>query len=241
MYWNGSAWVRLPAGSNGQILQINGGILGWANPDFICGVSKLWDIDGNTYNTVAIGSQCWTKENLKVTKYRDGTAIPLNATGDATGYSFSNTWGNLTTGAYTIYGNQASSDPNATNYGFLYNVFAASDSRKLCPIGWHVPSDAEWTTLTDYLGGLSAAGGKMKSTGTTYWYTPNTSADNSSGFSALPGGYRGNDGYFGLISFYAFFLSSDCFPRRLEYNNDDVLRLDCSFRYYGGSVRCLKD
>jgi uncharacterized protein (TIGR02145 family) len=243
MYWNGSAWVRLPAGSNGQILQINGGIPVWADPDFICGGSRIRDIDGNTYNTISIGSQCWTKENLKVTMYKDGTAIPLDATGGSSGTS--GVWQGLTTGAYTIYSNEASSGTNATKYGYLYNWFAATDIRGLCPTGWHLPTDAEWTTLTDYLGGLSAAGGKMKSTGTT-WNSPNTDATNSSLFSGLPGGSRSWNGTFTGVGTTAFFWSATAFDSSYAF----LRRLDGSVgavhsSYYdkpmGTSIRCLKD
>jgi uncharacterized protein (TIGR02145 family) len=239
LYWNGSAWVKLPTGSNGQILQINGGIPAWANPDFICGGSKLWDIDGNTYNTILIGAQCWTKENLKVTKYNDGTAIPLDANGGSVGTS--TTWQGLRTGAITIYGNQGSSGTNATVYGFLYNRYAVTDIRGLCPTGWHVPTDFEWTILTTNLGGESVAGGKMKSIGTA-WNSPNSEATNSSGFSALPGGWRASNGSFGEIASYAFIWSSDppASIQVLNYNNGITGRgtYDASV---GASVRCLRD
>jgi uncharacterized protein (TIGR02145 family) len=235
MYWNGSAWVRLPAGSNGQILQINGGMLGWANPDFICGVSKLWDIDGNTYNSVAIGSQCWIKENLKVSRYNDGTSIPLVTSGP---------W-SVTTGAYAIYDNQPSNGTNATNYGFLYNWYAVTDTKRLCPTGWHIPTDTEWTTLTDYLGGLSVAGGKMKSTGTTYWNT-DPGSTNESGFSALPGGVRLENGSFINIRSYAYFWSATEFDsdaswyRNLLESNGNAYG-NIGYKLLGFSIRCLKD
>ena len=102
---------------------------------FVCGVSTVKDIDGNIYNTVSIGTQCWTKENLKTTKYKDGTAIPTGLN-DAE-------WANTTTGAYAIYDNNAA---NNTTYGKLYNWYAVNTGN-LAPAGWHVPTDAEWTTL----------------------------------------------------------------------------------------------
>ncbi|MFN5576954.1 MAG: fibrobacter succinogenes major paralogous domain-containing protein, partial [Bacteroidota bacterium] len=235
LYWNGSAWVRLSTGSNGQILKISaGGIPVWGNADFDCGLNRLKDIDGNIYNTVAIGSQCWTKENLKVTKYNDGTSIPLLTSGE---------W---TIGASFIYDNQASNGTNATNYGFLYNWHAVKDTRGLCPTGWHIPTDAEWTTLTDYLGGLSVAGGKMKSTGTTYWNSTNTGATNESGFSALPGGSRDRGGGFSGINSYAFFWSANeddsslARDRSLSYNNGSVYPYH-NYKAAGASIRCLKD
>jgi uncharacterized protein (TIGR02145 family) len=207
------------------------------------GIPSIKDIDGNTYNTVQIGTQCWTKENLKVSKYNDGTNIPLDATGGPTGISA--VWSGLTIGSYTIYGNESSSGANATNYGFLYNWYAATDSRKLCPTGWHVPTDGEWTSLTTYLGGESVAGGKMKSVGTTYWNSPNTGATNESGFSALPGGARYSGGYSGIRG-NAFFWSANEFNnsnalyRDLDPGDVDVYRFH-QYKSFGTSVRCLRD
>ena len=129
--------------------------------------------------TVIIGTQTWMVKNLDVTTYRDGTAIP-QVTDPAA-------WGALTTGGWCYYNN----DPaNGILYGKLYNWYAVNDPRGLAPAGFHVPSDGEWTTLSTTLGGLSVAGGKMKSTGTTLWTSPNAGADNSSGWAGLPGGFR---------------------------------------------------
>jgi uncharacterized protein (TIGR02145 family) len=137
-----------------------------------CGT--VTDIDGNVYNTVTIGTQCWMAENLKTTRYNDGTAI-------LTGLSNAD-WQITTSGAYAIYNN----DPaNNTTYGKLYNIYAVK-TNKLAPAGWHVPTYTEWTTLTTYLGGEAVAGGKMKAT--TLWSSPNTGATNSSGFTGLPAG-----------------------------------------------------
>jgi uncharacterized protein (TIGR02145 family) len=138
---------------------------------------NLIDVDGNIYNLVTIGTQVWMKQNLKVTKYNDGTAIP-NVT-DAS------QWNTLTTGAYCWYGNSSS---NKDPYGALYNWYTVGTG-KLCPIGWHVPSQTEWNTLLTYLGGTDIAGAKLKETGTSHWKSPNT-ATNESGFNALPGGAR---------------------------------------------------
>src|SRR5664280_2706679 len=141
----------------------------------------MTDQDGNIYKTITIGTQTWMAENLRTTKYRDSTEIP-NVTDNTA-------WDALTTGAYCNYNNTTSADTIAT-YGRLYNWYAATDSRNIAPAGWHVPTDAEWTTLTTYLGGESVAGGKMKETGITHWISPNTGATNESGFSALPSGMR---------------------------------------------------
>jgi uncharacterized protein (TIGR02145 family) len=143
------------------------------------------DVDGNVYHTIVIGTQVWMVENLKTTKYRDGTSIH-NVTDNTAWISFN-------TDAYCDYNNDAS---YSDIYGRLYNEYAVfSNIHNICPIGWHVPSDAEWTTLTSFLGGESVAGGKLKEAGTTHWISPNTDATNESGFTALPGSYR--DGMYG--------------------------------------------
>jgi uncharacterized protein (TIGR02145 family) len=213
------------------------------------GTPTVKDIDGNTYNTVQIGTQCWTKENLKASKYNDGTTIPLDTSGGVNGLG--QTWGTRSTGARTIYAND---NTNLTTYGYLYNWYAAkgistsgsSNYKNICPTGWHVPSDGELTTLTTYLGGESVAGGKMKTIGTAYWTSPNTAATNESGFSALPGGHRSSDGSFFDLSYNAFFWSAteyynfDAWARYLNYNYSIVDRGGFS-KSVGASVRCLRD
>jgi uncharacterized protein (TIGR02145 family) len=202
------------------------------------------DIDGNTYNTVQIGTQCWTKENLRVTKYRDGTVIPLDESGGTNGNGTGQTWISRTTGARTVYGHSAA---NLATYGYLYNWYAVTDSKGLCPSGWHVSSDVEWKTLTTYLGGESIAGGKIKSTGTTFWSSPNTGVTNESGFSALPGGLRGNDrGNFGNYRIHAYFWSSNSYTTSLAgfhvlQNISGYVDRDLFDKQIGCSVRCLRD
>ena len=210
-------------------------------PTFSCGPSTVSDIDGNKYNTVLIGTQCWTKENLKVTKYNDGTTIPLNNT--YTSGTVSTVWQGLSTGAYTIYDNQASSGTNATNYGFLYNWYAATDTKGICPSGWGIPTDAELTTLTNFIG--TNPGTKLKKY-SSLWLT-NTGSDNY-GFSALPGGYRNNDGSFGGIRNIAFFWSatesssSFAWSRKLDYFSSGVDRANSYlYKSVAVSVRCLRD
>jgi len=195
------------------------------------------DIDGNTYNTVQIGTQVWMSENLKTSRYRNGGSIP---------YVLGNTdWQALTTGAWSYYNHDAANDPI---YGKLYNWYTTLGDT-LCPTGWGVPTDAEWTILTTYLGGESVAGGKMKSVGTTYWNDPNTGATNESGFSVLPGGCRSSNGSFFDIRNYAFFWSATEFDidyawfRYLNFNNSNV-RDNLIFnddKSSGASVRCLRD
>jgi len=193
------------------------------------------DIDGNIYHTVKIGTQTWTVENLKTTKYNDGTAIPLVTDGTA--------WGNLTTGAYCWYNNDVNA--NKATYGALYNWYAVNTG-KLAPTGWHVPTDAEWTTLSTYLGGDNVSGGALKEAGTAHWASPNSGATNSSGFSALPGGYRYYNGYFYYIGSYGYWWSatetaaSGAYYRYLFYDYSDLSR-NSYFKSCGFSVRLVRD
>ena len=195
----------------------------------------MTDIDVNTYNSVIIGTQEWMSDNLKTTRYCNGDLIS-NITDNSQ-------WSGLTSGGWG-YNNNTSS--NNTIYGKLYNWYAVADSRNVCPCGWHVPSDAEWTILTDYLGGIQVAGGKMKLTGTTLWHSPNINATNSSGFSGQPGGFRYDDGNFVFIGNSGFWWSSSentidsAYYRDLVYNNGEVYRFNTN-KHFGFSVRCLKD
>lgn len=206
------------------------------------------DIDGNRYNTVIIGTQEWTVENLKVSKYSDGTPIPLVYVSQPW------QWGALTSGASCYHGNSAS---NGTTYGLLYNWNAVAGihdtdpntpNKTIAPTGWHVPTDAEWTTLTNYLGGESIAGGKMKSTGTILWASPNTAATNESGFSAIPGGWRDISINFGAFGVSALFWSSSEFNldpsgaylRSLDYNSNSVTNWNV-IKSDALSVRLIKD
>jgi uncharacterized protein (TIGR02145 family) len=212
---------------------------------FTCGTSTVTDIDGNTYNSVSIGTQCWTKENLKVTKYNDGTLIPLDASGTSTG-SVSETWSGRTSGARTVYGHNST---NLALYGYLYNWYAASDSRKLCPNGWHLPTENEWQTLKTFLG--TSPGSKMKSTDLTLWIDPgNSSNTNSSGFTALPAGYRagtGFPGFFSELTDHSYWWSAtidNVTNLPVIYSNWDGSSLDVyktNPKDDGNSVRCLKD
>jgi uncharacterized protein (TIGR02145 family) len=191
------------------------------------------------YLSVTIGSQIWMAENLKVTHYRNGDAIP-----DQTK---SSVWTTLDTGAMCIYGN-----------GNLYNWYAVNDSRGLAPEGWHISTDEEWKELEMYLGmsqteadkaGFRGTneGGKLKEAGTDHWNTPNVRATNETGFTALPGGYRnGLNGSFGYPYSYGYWWSSteydtdNAWFRLLRYINSDVHR-NFSLKKDGLSVRCVKD
>jgi uncharacterized protein (TIGR02145 family) len=197
------------------------------------------DIDGNYYNTVIIGSQIWMAENLKTTKYNDVTAIS-HLTTDADWAAEDGTVGH--NGAYCWYNNDIS---YKNPYGALYNWYAVKTG-KLCPAGWHVPTDAEWTTLTTYLGGLGVAGGKLKETGTTHWLDPNYGATNETGFTGLPGSIRSYNGQpFGVLGRGGFWWSSDYYVgqgwyRVIGYGGADITRSREDERT-GFSVRCLKD
>jgi uncharacterized protein (TIGR02145 family) len=191
------------------------------------------DIDGNVYRTVRIGTQVWLMENLKVTRYLNGNALPNVTDGTQ--------WSTFTSGAYCNYNN----DPNnADIYGRLYNWFAVDDPRGIAPAGWHVATDADWQILVNFLGGEMIAGGALKDT--ILWAPPNTDATNSSGFSWWPGGVRDYLGNFGYIGEIAFFWSSTeaitntAFCFYLSYNNAQVTR---GFNYNPGglSVRCVRD
>jgi uncharacterized protein (TIGR02145 family) len=199
--------------------------------------SNITDKEGNSYKTVYIGTQQWMAENLKVSKYSDGTTIP-NITDNTQ-------WQNNTTGAWSYYNNDAA---NNAKYGKLYNWYAVSPTtngnKNVCPSGWHVPTDAEWTVLTDYLGGF--AGGKMKEVGTTKWNSPNTDATNTSLFTGLPGGYRYYFGGYGSVGDYGYWWSSteadtsDAWLRNLGSSYGDAGRYNDS-KKVGFSVRCLRD
>lgn len=197
--------------------------------------SLVKDIDGNVYKTVKIGDQWWMAENLKVTHYLNGEAIAH--------VTDSSAWSNLSSGAYCEYGNNSS---NVSTYGRLYNWYAVDDSRGLAPAGWHVSTYSEWQTLIDFLGGDDVAGGKMKETGTTHWTSPNTGATNESGFTALPGGVRGDDGPFYDLKNKAFLWSSldggnyDGWFRVLSFDISEIHRED-SHKRSGFSVRCVMD
>lgn len=192
------------------------------------------DQDGNNYKTVKIGNQTWMAENLKTTKYNDGTAISL--------VSDSTVWVALTTPAYCWYDNDTT---YKNTYGALYNGHTINTG-KLCPYGWHVSTDVEWSTLVSYLGGESVAGGKLKETGTPHWSSPNLGATNESGFAALPGGSRYTNGLFFTIKNIGYWWSStenktlNGWYRSMNNRNSAVSRSYIDLTN-GFSVRCVKD
>ena len=195
------------------------------------------DRDNNVYHTVQIGTQTWMVENLRTTHYNDGGNI--ENVGDYTA------WHNNTTGAYCWYNNDGAASIGSP-YGALYNFYAVN-SGKLCPAGWHVPSDVEWTTLTNFCGGALLAGGKLKESGTTHWKSPNTGADNSSGFTAEPGGFRhSGTAEFQSMNTIGNWWSSKSISSNTAYtwymsSNSEVAGSYTSLYHVGSSVRCIKD
>jgi uncharacterized protein (TIGR02145 family) len=204
------------------------------NPDLTYGA--ISDIDGNTYKTIQIGNQTWMAENLRTTRLNDETLIPNVKDGKE--------WGDLETTGYSWYNNDASA--YTTVYGAYYNWFTVNTG-KLCPSGWHVPSDTEWSTLTTYLGGASIAGGKLMETGNTHWLNL-SGATNSTGFTGLPGSFRAYDsfleysGYFffdpGLYGYWwsASESESDCLMGNTNFTGVEQLS-----KNVGASVRCVKN
>jgi len=222
--------------------------------------STVTDADLNVYNTIRIGSQVWMASNLKTTKYNDGTTSIPNETVDGT-------WGGLSTGAYCDYDNTPS---NSTTYGKLYNWYAVDNNastkgasnggKNICPTGWHVPSAAEWTTLTDYLtnngfgyggSGSNIAKSMAAKSGWTVFGTAGTvgndqASNNTSGFTALPGGYRQGIGSFEYIGDHGYWWSSieastsHAWYRDMGYNSSNVSSSNYD-KNDGFSVRCVKD
>jgi len=194
--------------------------------------SSVADIDGNVYDTVVIGSQVWMKENLRTTRFNDGTKIPLVTSDTA--------WSNLRTPGYCWYGNNEAFF-SLNHYGALYNGYAAR-SGKLCPAGWHVPDDDDWYELSEYVG-WDAGGGKLKEAGTLNWASPNANATNETGFTALPGGFR--NAYYEDCERFRY---RACFWSSLSGQSFELTHSDSNTSARpsrspndGASVRCIKD
>ncbi len=212
---------------------------------------SLSDIDGNHYATIQIGSKVWMAENLKVTRFSNGDTIPQVA-GQMD-------WQNNFTPAWSYLNNNVLYD-SLKDYGYLYNFFTVEDSRNVCPTGWHVPSDQEWTDLVasidpwysaTAIGSQSgSAGGKLKSTTTDYWTAPNTNATNETGFSGVPSshknsngnfGFLGNDGVIGIWwTSTGYSNPADAYYRSLNYNDASINR-NIQQKRNGFSVRCVQD
>lgn len=193
------------------------------------GPNTVIDIDGNIYHTLVIETQVWMVENLKTTKFRNGDPIPY--------------WNNSTSRGYCWY-NHDSLYKNT--YGAIYNYYTSADSRSICPPGWHIPSVEDWTTLINYLGGESVAGGKLKEVGTMHWNSPNTGATNIVGFTALPGGARDcSNNFINMGSGCSFWTSLEVTGGwvkgiEIQYNSANISfgsGFDCNASY----VRCIKN
>jgi uncharacterized protein (TIGR02145 family) len=193
------------------------------------------DIDGNKYKTVRIGTQIWMAENLKTTLFNDGSEILLVPN--------SSDWKKLTTPGYCWYNNDIAS--NKEIYGALYNGFAVTTG-KLCPTGWHIPTNDEWQQLLDFSGDTVTGGGKLKEAGTTHWSSPNRGSTNSTGFAALPAGIRYFEGSFTAIFYFTGFWSSTDMGIDYEsflslYFGDATVTINHVSKNHGLSVRCIKN
>ena len=196
---------------------------------------KVTDIDGNIYNTITVGTDVWLVENLKTTKFTDGTAIPIVTDNSA--------WSNLTTAGMCDYSNTLS---NSATYGKLYNWYAVAGTKKLCPSGWHVPTDSEWSDLVTAFGGYDVAAAKMMEAGVAHWLSPNSFATNSSGFTALGTGYRNYLGEFKDLNYIGGFWSANSFDEtyasyRTMYAGSVSIDNHGVNKKTGLSVRCVKD
>jgi len=229
-----------------MVLNLNTGKLNyfynnrWHEPDgsinsfYTCGDKLLDYRDGKKYATVQIGSQCWMAENLNVGNQIDGVTAQTNNTVNEK-YCYNN------------------SEANCTIYGGLYQwdemmgYTTTAGIQGICPQGWYIPTDAEWTELTSFLGGESVAGGKMKEAGTVHWASPNYGATNSSGFTGLANGYRYINGIFSAMSVVGYWWSSsqynsnNAWVRNLYFSNPEVERSNHNKEQHGFSVRCIKD
>lgn len=193
------------------------------------------DQEGNIYKTIKIGTQVWMAENLRTTRYRDGSLIP-NIYDDII-------WDNMTRGAYCHYENN---DSLAAVYGHLYNWYAVTDGRGLAPPGWHIPTESEWETMAVFLGGDLIAGSKLKETGSVHWNVPNSGSTNQSGFNALPCGARGEVGQYCYLGTMGYWWSSDitsnstAYLRGVTNNSSQFLKYTYN-KEYGFTLRCVKD
>jgi uncharacterized protein (TIGR02145 family) len=202
---------------------------------------SVTDFDGNVYKTIIVNGREWMAENLNVGHFQNGDQIFI--------VEDDNGWASSILQPFSCYFQNIVE--NACPYGRIYNFYAVTDPRKLCPVGWHMPDNGEWALLDNALGGNSVAGGKLKTEGTLedgngLWYAPNTNATNMSGFSAVPGGYRSQYGTFAQKNVGAYYWSGQS-----AGSNDGwfcQLRYDSNSRNgnifdgrFGASVRCVKD
>lgn len=198
--------------------------------------NEVSDVDGNIYKTVKIGEQTWMAENLKVTHYQNGDEIQF--------VSDNLEWSQQQNGAFCFYNNDSI---NSKKYGNLYNWYAITDARKIVPKGWHIPTLDEVNQLISYLKGDTTAAAKMKVNGAEFWITQNQYSTNSSGFSALPGGYRfGDDGTFHTLGSNGYWWTSTGSFELFSWSNRSYnvfadINRDKQYLTYGFSIRCVKD
>jgi uncharacterized protein (TIGR02145 family) len=247
--------------ANGQVVLPAYQGLQYNDDAFVCGDSSVYDYDGNVYETVLIGEQCWMKENIKATHYADGTLINQYITTSEWGYLANNN----TDKGYCYYNNNAGGE--AAIFGALYTWAAATNGvsgtahpsgvQGICPNAWHIPSNAEWKAMEMYLGMTETQanatgwrgtneGGKLKQIGFSLWNSPNTDATNESGFTALPGSYRTDSGAFATAGSFGNFWMSDesnttfAWRRTIQYNNGGIYRAIFP-KSTGLSVRCVRN
>lgn len=227
-----SLTLTSPQGDDYEITVDNSGNLNTI-PSNLC-PPNITDIDGNTYNVIKIGFQCWMDENLTATKYNDGSDIPLVTDQSA--------WGNLTSPGYCWYNN----DPVTGNtYGALYNWHTVNTGN-LCPNGWRVPSIEDWELLISYVGDINIVGGKLKETGTEHWNYPNTGATNETGFTALPGGIRELTEFDRIRNYGHWWSATPSVTTNQAWyvmitTGGAYIQLNSYLMKYGFSVRCMKD
>ena len=206
----------------------------------VTNINTVTDGDGNEYHSITIGTQVWLNTNLKTTKYNDYTDIPLVTDNSA--------WENLATPGYCWYNNDQAKYGEV--YGALYNWYAANSStnggKNVCPTDWHVPTEADWNTLIEFLGGTRVAGGKLKETDTTHWDSPNIMATNETLFNALPGGYRYYNGKYYNVGHSGYWWCDQEFGDNtarswsLNYSYP-IIDDNESYKQNGSSIRCIKD
>jgi len=214
---------------------LNGRTTAVFNPNKSYGT--VTDIDENIYKTIKIGDQLWMAENMRVTHYQNGNEIP--------NIKDSTQWANQTEGAYCNYNNTENLDTIAT-FGRLYNWYTTQDTRGLAPKGWRVANSVDWLILIEFLGGDTIASKHLKESGTLHWSGPNN-ADNSSGFTALPGGWRYKNEIFGYIELYSDMWTSSLYSETtapflfLTTWNDNLVYKGFNFKVNGYSIRCIKE
>jgi uncharacterized protein (TIGR02145 family) len=194
------------------------------------------DIDGNTYKTIKIGGKTWMAENLRTTRYNDGTEIQLITEGSR--------WRDATEGGYCWYNNSEETSFRE-KYGALYNSYVIAKGN-ICPEGWSVPTKEDWLKLREDLGDTTTGGGRLKDKGTENWQAPNKGANNNSGFTALPAGIRYFEGTFSSFSYFTGFWSTSDFSICSAwyislYYGDAIIKTNYTQKKTGFSIRCIKN